>query len=1174
MENRRRRNSLGALILALLCFGIPASASASWEQTGCFAGTGPDPCKPVAKEVLEKEGFSEEVQLGGVGGMAVNTTGAGGVPKGTVYAMTSTQAEKPRVAMFVPQGASLVFDQAWQVTLEEEAYEHCGPALVQKCSPQFGHAPDILDVEVDQATGDVFVYNGRASLAGQKAVVVYKSDGSQVLARFGEIAAFGKTTAETPGQIHESRLPGGIAINGAGEVFVYDVNSADLYHRLMVFKPQSPGDFEHYVYAGEVAAQSGRNPTHPVTDAAGNVYTNGDGVSIEMYRPESPAAYPAPPATAVCRYEFAKGGIEPISVDPASGEVFFYSYKTPKRVWRLGPCDEGTGKFTELTPEPEMIAFTPERGDLGAITFDAGREVQVGRGPGTLYAGAAEGAGKPGQSSLGYVFAQVEENAPEVISESVSRVTSTEALLHASIDPNGHQTHYAFQYLSEAEYEANPPGERFAGAKEAPLGGAVLGEGSKAFSVSASVGGLVPDSGYRYRAIAASNCSAKDPAKVCADEGEAQAFRTFPLLAAGLPDRRAYELVSPTQKNSGQVIPSEPNVRTCPGECNKPGELFTHFPMQSSPDGEAIVYEGSAFKPGEGATIENQYRAKRTASGWQSTNLTPALLQSGTGNCTPKGYKAFSTDLKEGLLEQFGPALGPQAPAQYANLYSQPTTEPLALGPPLLSAPAPNRSAAQFQIEYAGASADLSRVFFAANDALSDATPPAPPVAANKFDLYEWQPQTNELRLVNLAPGDAEAKAGASFGTGSAHTISADGSRAFWSDEAGQLYVREDANTTKAIPDPGKFLAAATDGSKVLLTNGHLYDLEAETTTDLTAGAGGFEGIAGQSDDLSHVYFVDSEVLSGEEENGEGDKAQEGQNNLYSWSEGTIGFVTTLVANDNNPLGSSATSDWAVTPTARSAQASPGGRYLAFLSKAPLTGYDNTGPCETDHEGGFVSAPCAEVFLYDSASGKLRCASCNPSEATPLGWSLLPLVDRLGYSYLPQAHYLSDSGRLLFDSHDALIPADTNGGFEDVYEYEPQGVGDCKREAGCTSLVSAGTGIADSNFLAMDESGANVFFTTRDQLVQKDTDDLVDLYDARVEGGIAAESGVARSECQGEACQAPVSAPNDPTPGSSSFEGAGNVDEKKHAKKHKKKRKHAKKHAHKRAAKHNRGGAK
>ena len=93
---------------------------------------------------------------------------------------------------------------------------------------------------------------------------------------------------------------------------------------------------------------------------------------------------------------------------------------------------------------------------------------------------------------------------------------------------------------------------------------------------------------------------------------------------------------------------------------------------------------------------------------------------------------------------------------------------------------------------------------------------------------------------------------------------------------------------------------------------------------------------------------------------------------------------------------------------------------------------------------------------------------------------------------------------------------------------------------------------------------------------------LIDLYDAREGGGIPAETETGRGECQGEACQLAVSPPNDPTPASSSFEGAGNVNEepkaaKKHAKKHKKKnakKRHSKKHSKKRAAKRNRGGAK
>lgn len=141
-------------------------------------------------------------------------------------------------------------------------------------------------------------------------------------------------------------------------------------------------------------------------------------------------------------------------------------------------------------------------------------------------------------------------------------------------------------------------------------------------------------------------------------------------------------------------------------------------------------------------------------------------------------------------------------------------------------------------------------------------------------------------------------------------------------------------------------------------------------------------------------------------------------------------------------------------------------------------------------------------------------------------------------------------------------------------------MGSCNREKDCISLISAGHEPIDSNLAAVDESGENVFFTTRDQLVLKDHDELIDLYDAREGGGIASETETARGECQGEACQAPVNAPNDLTPASSTFEGAGNIHEepakaKKH-KKHAKKKKHAKrKHAKKNSrANHNRGGAK
>ena len=92
------------------------------------------------------------------------------------------------------------------------------------------------------------------------------------------------------------------------------------------------------------------------------------------------------------------------------------------------------------------------------------------------------------------------------------------------------------------------------------------------------------------------------------------------------------------------------------------------------------------------------------------------------------------------------------------------------------------------------------------------------------------------------------------------------------------------------------------------------------------------------------------------------------------------------------------------------------------------------------------------------------------------------------------------------------------------------------------SLISAGREPVDSDFLAIDESGKNVFFTTRDRLVPKDRDEAIDVYDAREGGGIPGESEAAASECQGEACQAPLSPlSNDQSPGSAVFNGPGNL---------------------------------
>jgi hypothetical protein len=731
----------------------------------------------------------------------------------------------------------------------------------------------------------------------------------------------------------------------------------------------------------------------------------------------------------------------------------------------------------------------------------------------------------------------------------------------------------------------NDGGGGFAGAIEVPPGGAELGEGQSAISATAALSGLASDSGYHFRAIGTSHCSAVDEAKVCEGAGASLAFHTAPIEAPALADHRAWELVSPAQKNGGQVFPAQPQFASCGPEC-KPGSVAARYPMQSSPDGEALVYEGFPFSPSEGAVRFNEYLSRRTPAGWQTTILSPKAQISGED----RGYKAFNPGLTSGLIKQGSPSLSPAAPGEFVDLYSQDTTNPLLLSS-LLTAEPPNRSVAAFKLVYAGASADLSRVFFEANDALTEETPFAPEAVdggAEKSNLYEWSEEG--LRLVNVLPGNTETVPGAALGSGFAlsttspqiadfsHAISSDGSRVFWSNEAGQVYLRENGEATREISDhSGKFLTASADGSKLLLNDGHLFDLEdGESMLDLSEGKGGFEGIAGQSEDLSHIYFVDTAVLD-EAPNDQGKSARPGRDNLYSWHEGVTTFVATLGdgsdqhAHDDNL---NQAGDWAASPSQRSAEASPDGHWLAFVSLESLTGHDNTGACKYDlTKRKFVpSALCPEAFLYDAESGALTCVSCNPGNERPQGITTLRKIEGAEGS-LPQPRYLSDSGRLYFDSASSLSLFDTNNGVEDVYQYEPEGVGSCTRAAGCVSLISAGHEPIDSNFLTMDPSGKNVFFTTRDQLVLKDKDDLIDLYDAREGGGIPSETETGRSECQGEACQALYAPPNDPTPGSSSFEGAGNVDEKKPTHKHKKahKKKHAKKH---KRAKHNRGGAK
>jgi hypothetical protein len=83
---------------------------------------------------------------------------------------------------------------------------------------------------------------------------------------------------------------------------------------------------------------------------------------------------------------------------------------------------------------------------------------------------------------------------------------------------------------------------------------------------------------------------------------------------------------------------------------------------------------------------------------------------------------------------------------------------------------------------------------------------------------------------------------------------------------------------------------------------------------------------------------------------------------------------------------------------------------------------------------------------------------------------------------------------------------------------------------------------ADTNdgLASISESGSDIFFFTRTELVGQDRDQLTDVYDARIDGGFPAPAPES-SSCSGEACQGTQSSsPTFGTPGSQSFTGGGN----------------------------------
>jgi len=749
--------------------------------------------------------------------------------------------------------------------------------------------------------------------------------------------------------------------------------------------------------------------------------------------------------------------------------------------------------------------------------------------------------------------------------------------------------------------------------------GAQVSLTSPSAAISQRLVGLTPGTLYHFRIVAVNSATAFGP------DGT---FTTF--VKAPEAKGRAYEMVSPAKK-IGEVFAPEPLGSlggTCHIEFCLPGGNNTLMPMQARPDGELLAYGGQPFTAGL-SPASNQYLGERTSQGWETSPITPPTAPGITAD--PSGFKGFSRDLGRGVLLQTRPKLSAEAPGSgqesFSNLYFWERGNPVLR--PLVTVEPPNREPNPFepnafQLYFSGANAGANgapafdHLVFEANDALTGLVPTLAPAApevgeggcgglpGGQCNIYEWV--GGQLRLVNVLPGNETAAIGAAVGSGRRlaeslasraepgtqaanvdHAISDDGREIFWSDAAGQVYVRIDGKETVKLNDAGQFLTATPEGSKVLLSDGCLYSMEAEACEATLAGTpAGFLGIMGASENLSRIYFLSTEALApGAEprvcEPAESEEEKEGHVpagfgcNLYAYDNGAITFIATLNEYDNNSGLNNAFGSWKASRSNRTAQVSPDGRFLSFMSFAQLTGQDNriAGGASTCHT--FRKA-CFEVFDYDLETQALTCVSCNPNGQRPLGPSHLSLIRPIPAGSLPQPENLpaNGEGRLFFESDDVLSSTDTNGEVQDVYEWMPSGVGGCERPQGCAALISSGHSPNDSMFLTGTPDAVNAFIVTREQLLAQDEDEMLDVYDARVGGGIGS-GGIA--PCSGEGCKGPIApVPGQPGLGSSQFNGPGNQKphhrKRHHRKRHHKRKHHKKAHHRVRSTSRNLGGAK
>ena len=879
--------------------------------------------------------------------------------------------------------------------------------------------------------------------------------------------------------------------------------------------------------------------------------------------------------------EFDFGLGSTVAIDQANGDIYVYDdvERAGTSIIRFGATVGGCPEFLEKLPPASstLSTFAPqvELAVDSPCLKGPGRTVPCNIGvydspnPGNVYvtSGTAVTAGHT------FAFAPKEGGAPEIRAQQAAGVGETEAVLRAEVNPNTFATSYHFEYTTESDHEANG----YVNATVVPVPDAELDVGGAFVAVSEPVEDLQAGTAYRFRLVA-TNCGADgaDP-QSCLTQGEGNpggeggdaSFSTYaglPLApscanearrtgpSATLADCRAYELVTPPSTN-GRVV-----TMSMLADGFGTGGFDT---TMASPDGESLVFgTKSGALPGiGGGGFQDTFEALRGSGGWESgfTGLTGEQAE------TPEPG-GISPDHRYSFWTVNGPRGSLADPAAERTQY-------LRLPPGV--APSPHCAVAAEpagRFEWIGCgslntepqatgrwiSPGGGHVIFETRPLVNDAAalrlePCAPPSGVGA--IYDRVPG-GLTRCISVPPANASPATKAGFAASSPLFLgaSADGAVVAFS-VLETIYASLGNAETVEIAGGGASFGGISPGGRIFfLKGGDIFACDTDTGgcageeahQPIQIGSGGKSTLVNVSVDGSHAYFVSEAVLTGNEENEWGARAEAGEENFYAWDGSTPRFITLLdpvdvdeepgfgglglwVSGAMNPHPGSNTG-----PANDPSRTTPDGTVLVFESRTQLTDYDSDGK--------------REIYRYEAgaAPGKLlSCLSCDPTGAAAVSDARLesaPLTIAQPFppvnSITHIANVTVDGRKVFFQSADRLVSGDFDGKV-DVYEWEAQGEPGCDRESGCLSLVSSGRSSEDDYLYAMTPDGSDVFFMSGDTLVAQDPDKTPSIYDAPEGGGFPPPPELP-AECLGEACQPSAVAPDDATPASSNFEGPGN----------------------------------